>query len=96
MTVRGFESIKRGLAAQTIEILADRHGWSDEQAISMFMNSRVYDKLQDEETKVWHLSSSHLADMFEDEMRGELIWPEAPRWSGSRCNSRSIASRSTA
>ena len=40
------------------------------------MKSEVYDRLQDEETKTWHFSALLLAELFDDEQNGELVWPE--------------------
>lgn len=40
------------------------------------MKSIVYDRLQNEATEVWHFSPFLLADLFEDEQNGSLVWPE--------------------
>ena len=42
------------------------------------MSSEVYEALRNEETKVWHFSVSQLSLMFDDELEGQLVWPEQP------------------
>jgi hypothetical protein len=71
-----FEVIKRGLTTEVVLLLMKRYGWSEEKAISEFMHSRVYECLQDEETKVWHYGPFQLAELYEDERSGDLYWPE--------------------
>lgn len=73
-----FECIKRDLSVAVIRTAIDRHGWSEDEAIRRFMNSTVYDCLQREDTHVWHYSRVALANLFEDELGGHLVWPEAP------------------
>ena len=71
-----FEVIKRGLTADVVHILIERYGRSEEKAISELMLSRVYECLQDEETKVWHFGPLQLAELYADERSGNLYWPE--------------------
>ena len=65
------------LTADTVGILIDNNGWDENEAIRKFMRSKVYAALSDERTMVWHYSPLTLAELFEDESRGELVWPEA-------------------
>ncbi|MBR2255289.1 MAG: hypothetical protein IJ856_05720 [Candidatus Methanomethylophilaceae archaeon] len=74
-----FEIIKRGLSIEVVGNLIDRYGWSEDHAIDEFMRSKVYEGLQNEETKVWHLSPAHLTELFADEIEGNLVWPEVVR-----------------
>lgn len=68
------------LTTEVVGIIIDRTGWNEDEAISRFMRSEVYNRLQDETTKTWHHSPSMLADLFEDEQNGRLVWPEGGRW----------------
>lgn len=77
MDLERFELIKRTLIVSVVRILMSDYGWSEEKAISEFMRSKVYDCLQDEETKVWHRSAHQLAGMYSDERSGDLSWQEA-------------------
>ncbi len=71
-----FQAILPKMTADTIGILMQRNGWDENRAIGLFMRSEVYDRLKDEKTKVWHFSPLLLAQLFEDEMKGQLVWPE--------------------
>ncbi len=73
-----FECIKRDLADGVVASIMETRGLSENDAIRIFMKSRVYDCLQDQETEVWHFSVRVLSRLFEDEMRGNLVWPVAP------------------
>lgn len=43
------------------------------EAREMLYNSKLYNALEDEKTKMWHFSSSYLFDMFKNEIEtGEL------------------------
>ena len=74
---RKFEdSIMPYLGTETVKLIMDRYGWDENAAIERFMNSIVYDRLQEEETKVWHFSPRLLAELFDEEQNGEIDWPE--------------------
>lgn len=74
---RKFEdSIMPYLGTETVKLIMDRYGWDENTAIERFMNSIVYDRLQEEETKVWHFSPRLLAELFDEEQNGEIDWPE--------------------
>ncbi len=73
-----FEYIKRNLAIGVVDAVMTSKGWSEDEAVCRFMSSEVYEALRNEETKVWHFSAHQLSLMFDDEMKGELVWPEHP------------------
>lgn len=73
-----FECIKRDLADGVVANIMEMKGMSENDAIRIFMRSKVYDRLQDQETGVWHFSVKCLTELFDDEMRGNLVWPVAP------------------
>ena len=59
-----------------VDLIMKRNGWDEDTAITRFMRSEVYDRLQDEETKAWHFSALLLAKLFDDEQNGDLVRPE--------------------
>ena len=73
-----FECIKRDLADGVVANIMETRRMSENDAIRIFMRSKVYDRLQDQETEVWHFSVKCLTELFEDEMDGNLVWPVAP------------------
>jgi hypothetical protein len=50
---------------------------SDEDALNLLYSSKLYEKLEHEETKVWHLSVPTLYDLLiEERESGKIIFPE--------------------
>ena len=77
MTDQGvFECIKRDLTDDVVGRIMEARGLSEDDAIRSFMRSEVYDRLQNQETDVWHYSRRVLFELYMDEMEGELVWPE--------------------
>ena len=65
------------LVPQVVQIIAERHGISEEEATSRLYNSRLYELLETEETKLWHYSPLMLFTMFDEETRtGNITFPE--------------------
>ena len=75
MDERKFECIVPDLSTAVVDLIIKRNNWDEDTAITRFMRSEVYDRLQDEETKTWHFSALLLAELFDDEQKEELIWP---------------------
>ncbi len=73
-----FECIKRDLTDRVTADIMERTGCSEDDAIRAFMNSKVYDRLQDRDTEVYRFSVKALCELYEDEMNGDLVWPVAP------------------
>ncbi len=73
-----FEYIKRTLTADIVKHAMESKGWSEDEAICNFMCSEVYRCLSIEKTKVWHYSVTALSGLYDDELDGHLVWPEAP------------------
>ena len=48
-----------------------------EKAVEMFYSSELYSRLEEEETKLWHLSAQALFDLFQEELdTGKITYPE--------------------
>ena len=71
-------SYSRDLTSGVVSNIMETRELSENDAIRIFMRSKVYDHLRDQETGVWHFSVRVLSRLFEDEMRGNLVWPVAP------------------
>ena len=78
MNQKEFECIKRDLTDGVVADIMEKRGLSENDAIRVFMNSEVYDGLQNMETEVWHFSVKAISGLFDDEMNGNLVWPVAP------------------
>ena len=76
MTREQFYVVLFIISEGVITQIAERRRLTHEQASKMFFNSIVYAHLEVEETKTWHYSKYLLADLFEDELNGTLVWSE--------------------
>jgi hypothetical protein len=55
----------------------ENHRTSEEEAANMLYNSELYKVLEDEGSKLWHLSYPILYDLLEEELTtGNITWPE--------------------
>lgn len=60
-----------------IELIVENSGMTDLEATESFYGSRVYTMLEDEETKLWHLSPLTLYNMYDEEQKtGTITFPE--------------------
>lgn len=76
MSEKEFESLLYTITANTVNLIMQQTGWYEDTAMERFIRSKVYVQLEKEETKVWHYSATMLAQLFEDERTGNLVWPE--------------------
>jgi hypothetical protein len=59
-----------------IKLLMENRGVSVEDASDILYNSRLYEDLEDEKTKVWRLSYYLLYDLLEEELAtGNISYP---------------------
>ena len=60
-----------------IQHLMDDRSIGEEEAAELLYNSYLYSKLEDEKTKLWHLSPLTLYDLLDEELStGKITWPE--------------------
>ena len=65
------------LVPQIVELILNEYKVDDERAIEMFYSSELYKGLEEEETKLWHLSAHALFEMFQEELgTGKITYPE--------------------
>lgn len=64
------------LSANTTAKIMALTGWSENQALERFTQSKLYTYLEDEKTKVWQYSALMLAELFKEEREGQLVLPE--------------------
>lgn len=66
-----------GIVPQVVEIIAENEKLDDKDAIKEFYNSKTYDALANEETKVWHYSPLLIYTLWKGEKEtGEIPYPE--------------------
>ena len=76
MNERSFETLLYCITANTISKIMENNGWSENVAMERFIGSKVYSFLEKEESKVWQYSATMLAELFDDERAGILVFPE--------------------
>lgn len=72
-----FESIMPLKVEDLISLIVEKHQFEFDVALQYLYDSKLYDALSIEETKLWHLSSEKLFDMLLTEKNnGELVYPD--------------------
>jgi hypothetical protein len=65
------------LIPQVITLIMGEYKISEAQATEFFYSSELYSVLEDEPTKLWHLSPHALFDLFQEEQHtGKITYPE--------------------
>ena len=65
------------LVPQILELIISEYKVDDEKAAEMFYSSELYKGLEEEATKLWHLSAYALFEMYQEELEtGKITYPE--------------------
>ena len=77
MEQKKFEAMLVLIVPKVIGLIRKETGVSEVEAVNNFYASGVYSLLEQEETKLWHLSPLTLYHMYEEEKRtGNITSPE--------------------
>lgn len=77
MEKQRFSSMLFLLVPQIIQLMIEVSKIDEEKATELLYTSELYAKLEDEETKLWHLSANALYEMFKEEQKtGFITYPE--------------------
>ena len=77
MEKQKFEAMLMLLVPQVIHLITENYPYDEVSATKEFYDSEVYSFLEQEDTKLWHLSALTLFNMFdEDKKTGTFIFPE--------------------
>lgn len=77
MEKQRFSSVLFLLVPQIIQLIIEDSKIDEEKATEILYVSELYAKLEDEETKLWHLSANALYEMFKEEQKtGSVTYPE--------------------
>lgn len=77
MDKKKFESMLILIVPAVVKLIVENYTIGEIEASDKFYRSKVYEKLEQEDTKLWHLSPLTLYNMFEEEQRtGEITFPE--------------------
>lgn len=77
MDKKKFESMMTLIVPKVINLIVENNPIDEVEASIKFYKSQVGKKLEDEETKLWHLSPLTLYNMYEEEQKtGVVSFPE--------------------
>ncbi|MDE7404340.1 MAG: hypothetical protein K2M81_04465 [Lachnospiraceae bacterium] len=77
MDQKKFESMLVLLVPQVVQLISENYSCDEITASKEFYVSEVYELLEQEDTKLWHLSALTLFHMFDEEKRtGIISFPE--------------------
>ena len=77
MEKQKFEAMLMLLVPQVIHLIIENYQYDEVSAAKEFYDSGVYSFLEQEETKLWHLSALTLFHMFDEEKKtGTFTFPE--------------------
>ena len=72
-----FSAMLSVMVPQVISLISSRKAMSETAATEAFYRSKVYEKLSDESSKLWHYSAETLYSLYDDEAAGrEIEYPE--------------------
>ena len=77
MSKEQFEALIPYISADLIKLIADKENISHDDAILRLYSSKLYELLEDEETKVWQYSSEMLYSLLnQEEETGTIVFPD--------------------
>ncbi len=77
MEKKKFEAMLILLVPQVIHLITANYSYDEVTASKEFYSSKVYSFLEQEDTKLWHLSALTLFHMFDEEKQtGAFTFPE--------------------
>jgi hypothetical protein len=72
-----FKAIMEILVTELVKALETQKRISEQDAITILYSSLLYSKLENEKTKLWHLSVPALLELLEQELKtGRIDFPE--------------------
>lgn len=77
MEQKKYESMLILIVPAVVKLIADNYSWDEITASNQFYESKVFECLEREETKLWHFSPLTLFHMFDEEQKtGSFAFPE--------------------
>ncbi len=77
MDKKKFEAMLVLVVPQVVHLISENYGYDEVEASKSFYESTVYSMLEQEDTKLWHLSPLTLFNMYDEEKKtGNITFPE--------------------
>ena len=73
MEKKKFEAVLMLLVPQVIHLIVENYPYDEVTASKEFYSSKVYSFLEQEDTKLWHLSALTLFNMFDEEKQTDTF-----------------------
>lgn len=75
--LKEFQTVLQIIISRLVEMISKEMNIIDKEAIDKLYKSELYEKLENEETKIWHLSVPTLYSLFDEEQKtGKITFPE--------------------
>jgi hypothetical protein len=75
--LKEFQAVLQVIVSGLTQMIVKRQDVFDLEALRLLYSSKLYEKLEQEETKVWHLSVPTLFSLFvEEQETGKITFPE--------------------
>ena len=71
-----FESIMPIKVQDLISLIVDKKHLEFDVALTYLYDSKLYDALSNEETKLWHLSTAKLEMLDSEKLNGDFVYPD--------------------
>ena len=77
MDKKKYESMLILIVPAVVKLITENYSWDEITASDKFYDSKVFECLEREDTKLWHLSPLTLFNMFDEEQKtGSFVFPE--------------------
>jgi uncharacterized protein YaaR (DUF327 family) len=77
MSINEFSAVLKLLISNFVQLIEKNKSLQPQQAANLLYSSQLYSKLEQEDTKLWHLSIYALYDLLEEEITtGKITYPE--------------------
>ena len=77
MEQKKFEALLVLIVPKVVALIVKNHSLDEVTAARLFYESKVYSLLEQEDTKLWHLSPLTLFNMYDEEKKtGNITFPE--------------------
>jgi hypothetical protein len=77
MTLEKLSALLSILNPSIVQLIIENRKITNIEAVNLFYNSELYEMLENEASKLWHLSPLTLYELFEEELEtGNINYPE--------------------
>lgn len=75
--IKEFQAVLQVIVSGLTQMIMEQQHLSEQEALNQLYSSKLYEKLEQENTKVWHLSIPTLYSLYiEEKETGKITFPE--------------------